>query len=106
MIKIIYFDERELLVRRGIETKALKGTEVKVTKVLPVLSHILCQRPTCIVRLFGSITLIHVSHIASGLESTTNRHFDRRLSIRTQNLILVLVLVSFSVSTNENTCSY
>jgi len=35
MIKIIYFDERELLVRREIETKTLKNTEAEVTKVLP-----------------------------------------------------------------------
>jgi hypothetical protein len=28
MIKINYFDERELLVRREIETKAPKGTQV------------------------------------------------------------------------------
>jgi len=36
MIKIIYFDERELVVRKEIETKAPKGTEAKVTKVLPL----------------------------------------------------------------------
>jgi len=36
MIKIIYFDERELVVRREIETKASKGTEAKVTEVLPM----------------------------------------------------------------------
>jgi len=35
MIKINYFDERELLVRRDIETKAPKGTEAKGTQVLP-----------------------------------------------------------------------
>jgi len=35
MIKINYFDERELLVRREIGTKALKGTEVKGIQVLP-----------------------------------------------------------------------
>jgi len=35
MIKINYFDERELLVRREIETKAPKGTEAKGTEVLP-----------------------------------------------------------------------
>jgi len=35
MIKINYFDERELLVRREIETKAPKGTEAKGTQVLP-----------------------------------------------------------------------
>jgi len=34
MIKIIYFDERELLVRREIETKAPKDTETKVTEML------------------------------------------------------------------------
>jgi len=34
MIKINYFDERELLVRREIETKAPKGTEAKGTQVL------------------------------------------------------------------------
>jgi len=37
MIKINYFDERELLVRREIETKAPKGTEAKGTQVLPLL---------------------------------------------------------------------
>jgi len=36
MIKINYFDERELLVRREIETKTPKGTEAKDTEVLPV----------------------------------------------------------------------
>ena len=35
MIKINYFDERELLVRREIKTKAPKGTEAKGTQVLP-----------------------------------------------------------------------
>jgi len=35
MIKIIYFDERELFVCKEIETKTPKGTEAKVTKVLP-----------------------------------------------------------------------
>jgi len=35
MIKIDYFDERELLVRREIETKTLKRTEAKGTQVLP-----------------------------------------------------------------------
>ena len=35
MIKIIYFDERELLVRKELETKTLKDIETKVTKVLP-----------------------------------------------------------------------
>jgi len=35
MIKIIYFDERELLVRREIETKAPKNIKVKVTEILP-----------------------------------------------------------------------
>jgi len=35
MIKIIYFDERELLVRREIETKTPKGMEAKVTEVSP-----------------------------------------------------------------------
>jgi len=35
MIKIIYFDERELLVRKEIETKARKDTEAKITEVLP-----------------------------------------------------------------------
>jgi len=34
MIKIIYFDERELLVRREIKTKTPKDTKVKVTEVL------------------------------------------------------------------------
>jgi len=33
MIKIIYFDERKLLVRREIETKI---TKTKVTKVLSI----------------------------------------------------------------------
>jgi len=36
MIKINYFDERELLVRREIETKAPKSTEAKGTQVLPL----------------------------------------------------------------------
>jgi len=55
MIKINYFDERELLVRREIETKTLKGTEAKGTEakdtqVLPdpiifFLSHFLCLSP-------------------------------------------------------------
>ena len=36
MIKIIYLDEKELLVRREIETNASKDIEVKVTEVLPV----------------------------------------------------------------------
>jgi len=36
MIKIIYFDERELLVRKEIKTKTPKGTEAKVTEVLPL----------------------------------------------------------------------
>jgi len=36
MIKINYFDERELLVRREIETKTLKDTKAKDTQVLPV----------------------------------------------------------------------
>ena len=35
MIKIIYFDERELMVRREIETKTPKDTKTKVTEVLP-----------------------------------------------------------------------
>jgi len=35
MIKINYFDERKLLVRRYIETKAPKGTKAKGTQVLP-----------------------------------------------------------------------
>jgi len=35
MIKIIYFDERKLLVRREIKRKTPKGIEVKITKVLP-----------------------------------------------------------------------
>jgi len=35
MIKIIYFDERELLVRREIEKKTPKGIEIKITEVLP-----------------------------------------------------------------------
>jgi len=39
MIKINYFDERELLVRREIETKAPKGTEAKGTQVLPKLTY-------------------------------------------------------------------
>jgi len=34
MIKINYFDERELLVMREIETKAPEGTEAKNTQVL------------------------------------------------------------------------
>jgi len=34
MVKIIYFDERELLITREINTKVPKKTEVKVTKVL------------------------------------------------------------------------
>jgi len=38
MIKINYFDERELLVRREIKTKAPKGTEAKDTQVLPLKS--------------------------------------------------------------------
>jgi len=36
MIKINYFDERELLVKREIEAKAPKDTEAKGTQVLPV----------------------------------------------------------------------
>jgi len=36
MNKINYFDERELLVRREIETKTPKGTETKGTQVLPI----------------------------------------------------------------------
>jgi len=36
MIKINYFDERELLVRREIETKTPKATEAKGTQVLPL----------------------------------------------------------------------
>jgi len=35
MIKINYFDERELLVMREIETKTPKNTEVKDIQVLP-----------------------------------------------------------------------
>jgi len=35
MIKIIHFDERELLVMREIETKTLKDTEAKDTESLP-----------------------------------------------------------------------
>ena len=35
MSKINYFIKRELLVRREIETKALKGTEAKGTQVPP-----------------------------------------------------------------------
>jgi len=35
MIKIIYFDEKKLLVRREIETKVTKDTEAKVTELLP-----------------------------------------------------------------------
>jgi len=35
MIKIIYFDERELLVKREIETKAPNDTKTKDTEVLP-----------------------------------------------------------------------
>jgi len=34
MIKIIYFAERELVVKREIETKAPKDTEAKVTEVI------------------------------------------------------------------------
>jgi hypothetical protein len=37
MIKINYFDERELLVKREIETKTLKDTEAKVTEAPPTL---------------------------------------------------------------------
>jgi len=36
MNKINYFDERELLVRREIKTKAPKDTEAKGTQVLPL----------------------------------------------------------------------
>jgi len=36
MIKINYFDERELLVRREIETKTPKDTEAKGTQMLLV----------------------------------------------------------------------
>jgi len=39
MIKINYFDERELLVRREIKTKVPKGTEAKGTQVLPSLVY-------------------------------------------------------------------
>jgi len=35
MIKINYFDDRELLVRGKIETKTHKGTKAKSTEVLP-----------------------------------------------------------------------
>ena len=35
MNKINYFDERELLVRKEIETKTPKGTKTKGTQVLP-----------------------------------------------------------------------
>jgi len=46
MVKIIYFDERELLITREINTKVPKKTEVKVTKVLSKFvlfsSRILC----------------------------------------------------------------
>jgi len=35
MIKINYFDERDLLIRREIETKTPKGTEAKGIQVLP-----------------------------------------------------------------------
>jgi len=45
MIKINYFDERELLVRREIEIKAPKGTEAKGTEVLP--KHTLLSDMTC-----------------------------------------------------------
>jgi len=34
MIKINYFDERELLVRREIETKTPKGTQVLAIVIL------------------------------------------------------------------------
>jgi len=37
MIQIIYFDERELLVGREIETEAPKDTETEVTEVLPMI---------------------------------------------------------------------
>jgi len=40
MSKINYFDKRELLVRREIETNALKGTKTKGTQVLPGTVHI------------------------------------------------------------------
>jgi len=48
MIKINYFDERELLVRREIETKASKNTEGKGTQVLhgPTLTDMLQTLPT------------------------------------------------------------
>jgi len=38
MIKIIYFDDRELLVKKKIETKTLKYTETKSPKYYPTLS--------------------------------------------------------------------
>ena len=44
MIKIIYFDERKSVVKREIETKAFKGTETKVTEVLPNYLDILEEK--------------------------------------------------------------
>ena len=43
MNKINYFDERELLVKREIETKTPKGTEAKGTQVLPKVGRVLCK---------------------------------------------------------------
>ena len=40
MIKINYFDERELLIRREIETQTSKNTEAKDTEMLPVIFFI------------------------------------------------------------------
>jgi len=40
MIKINYFDKRELLVKREIETKASKDTEAKGTQVLPIYLYV------------------------------------------------------------------
>jgi len=42
MIKINYFDERELLIRREIETKSQKSPNSKSPKGYPKLSTI-CQ---------------------------------------------------------------
>jgi len=46
MIKINYFDERELLVRREIETKAPKPKtpKPKAPKCCPFSHHYLCHK--------------------------------------------------------------
>jgi len=40
MIKIIYFNERKLMIKKKIKTKAFKNTEAKITELFPDVSFV------------------------------------------------------------------